>query len=62
MPESIIVPTLDPNYDLAALSPLQQALLPYEIWWELFLWALFAAILSWKFYEYIIKPYLNESH
>jgi|GEM_PF-4813527 len=62
MPESIIIPELDANYDLATLYPLQQFLVPYEAWWEFVLWVLFATILLWKIYEYIIKPYLNESH
>jgi hypothetical protein len=62
MPESIIVPVVDRNYDLAHLSPFQSALVPYEVWWELFLWGLFGLILFYKLYHYLILPYLDESN
>ncbi len=62
MPDSIIVPSFDPNYDLAYLSPFQRALVPYEVWWELFLWAVFAFFLFFIIYHYLIHPYLHESH
>lgn len=61
MPESIIVPTFDPNYDLAFLTPLQMALAPYEVWWSLFLWSVFAFMLFFKIHQYLISPYLNDS-
>jgi len=59
MPDSIIVPEVDPNYDLAVINSLQSALLPYEVWWSLGLWALFAATLSFVFYHYVLSPYLK---
>jgi len=59
MPSSIIVPTLDSQYDLAGLSPLQAGLLPFEPWWELCLWTLFVALLVWKVYQYLLSPYLT---
>ncbi len=61
MPESIIVPVVDSNYDLAYLSPFQMALAPYEVWWTLFLWITFAVVLFYKFYQYLIDPYLHET-
>jgi hypothetical protein len=61
MPDSIIVPTVDWQYDLAYLTPLQIWLAPYEIWWELFLWAVFAFLLFYKIYQYLILPHLHES-
>lgn len=56
MPESIIVPEVDTAYDLAFLYPLQQALLPFEPWWELVLWLIFGSVLIWQGYQLIIKP------
>jgi hypothetical protein len=59
MPESIIVPVIDSNYDLAYLSPLQAALAPYEVWWSLGLWAVFAFLLFFQLHKYLIAPYLH---
>ncbi|NCP67406.1 hypothetical protein GW756_04015 [bacterium] len=61
MPESIIVPSFDPNYDLAYLTPLQLFLAPYEVWWELCLWTVFAFALAFKIYQYLIYPYLYDT-
>ena len=59
MPASIIVPSLDPNYDLVVLSPLQIALVPYEGWWSLFLWTMFAFLLFYQIYKNLLAPYLK---
>lgn len=59
MPESIIVPNLDPAYDLAVLNAFQQMLLPFEFYMEGALWALFAGMLIWKGHEYLVAPYLK---
>ncbi len=61
MPESIIMPTIDPSFDLVRLNPFQAFLLPYEMWWSLFLWIVFAALLSYQIFRYLIAPYLHET-
>ena len=61
MPESIVVPVVDSNYDLAHLSPFQVALAPYEMWWELILWTAFGVLFFYKFYQYLVVPYLHET-
>lgn len=61
MSESIIVPVIDSNHDFAYLSQFQMALAPYETWWELFLWVVFAVLFFYKLHQYLIAPYLHET-
>ena len=59
MPESIVVPEFDGAYDLVTLTPLQEWLLPFLVWWELGLWVLFGVLLIWKGYQYLLAPYFK---
>ena len=59
--ETLIVPTVDPNYDLATISAWQQALVPYLVYWQKVLWSLFVFTLTWRLTQYLVLPNVKRS-
>lgn len=59
--ETLIVPTIDPAYDLATISTWQQAMVPYLKYWHRMLWSGFIFMLAWQLMVYVVFPNIKRS-